>query len=109
MINEVKLNLILKAIDDKKGENIQTFDVDEYSPFFTNIVICTMINKRAGRAIADEIDKVCAQINEPIKNIEGDNTSEWVLVDCGDIIVHVFTEKERERINLDQLISKYHN
>ena len=97
-MNQVKLSLILKAIEEKKGENIQVYDVDHSSP--------TILNKRNGEAIADEIDKVCASINEPIRNIEGKRDSEWVLVDAGDILIHLFTENERARINIEQLISK---
>lgn len=105
-MNQVKLSLILKAIEEKKGENIQVYDVDHSSPFFSNIIVVTILNKRNGEAIADEIDKVCASINEPIRNIEGKRDSEWVLVDAGDILIHLFTENERARINIEQLISK---
>lgn len=105
-MNQIKLNLIVKAIDDKKGENIQVFDVNETSPFFSHIVVATVLNKKNGEAIADEIDNVLAQINDPIKNIEGKRGSDWVLVDCGDILVHLFTESERVRINIENLISK---
>lgn len=106
-MNDLKLTLIKKAIEDKKGENIEVFDVSENSPFFSNIIIATIINKRNGDAIADEIDRVCASINEPIKNIEGKRESDWVLIDCGDILVHLFTKEERIRINLEQLLRKY--
>lgn len=106
-MNDLKLTLIKKAIEDKKGENIEIFDVSENSPFFSNIIIATIINKRNGDAIADEIDRVCASINEPIKNIEGKRESDWVLIDCGDILVHLFTKEERIRINLEQLLRKY--
>ena len=105
-MNEVKLSLIKKAIEDKKGENIEVFDVNTSSPFFTHVVVCTSLNKRAGDAIANEIDKVCAQMNEPIKHIEGKNGADWVLVDCGDILVHIFTEQERVRVNIEQLLAR---
>ena len=101
-----KISLIQKAIEDKKGENIEIFDVDKSSPFFTHVVVCTSLNKRAGEAIADEIDRVCASIDEQIKHIEGKNGAEWVLVDCGDILVHIFTEQERVRVNIEQLLAR---
>lgn len=105
-MNQIKLSLILKAIDEKKGEDIVNFDVNTTSPFFTNVIVVTAMNKKHAEAIADEVDKVCASLNEPIKNIEGKNGSDWVLVDAGDMLVHIFTEQERVRINIEQLIKK---
>ena len=103
-MEEVKLSLIKKAIEDKKGENIEVYDVSEQSPFFNSIVIATILNKKNGEAIADEIERVVASIGEPVKNIEGKRGSEWILIDCGDILVHLFTVSERIRINLEQLL-----
>lgn len=105
-MSQIKLNLILKAIEEKKGDNIEVFNTETSSPFFSNIIVATILNKRNGEAIADEIDRVCANINEPIKNIEGKNDSEWVLIDAGDILIHLFTEEERIRINIEELIKK---
>ena len=103
---QVKLSLIQKAIDEKKGENISIYDVDSSSPFFSHIIVVTSMNKKHSEAIADEVDRVCASLDEPIKNIEGKNGSDWVLVDAGDILVHIFTESERIRVNIEQLIKK---
>lgn len=105
-MNDLKINLIKKAIEDKKGENIEVYDVSSYSPFFTHVVIATIINKKSGEAIADEIDRVLASIDQPIKNIEGKRDSEWILIDAQDVLVHLMTESERIRINLEQLIRK---
>lgn len=105
-MNQVKLSLILKAIDEKKGEDILNFDVSTSSPFFTNVIVVTAKNKKHAEAISNEVDKVCASLNEPIKHIEGKNGSDWVLVDANDIIVHIFTDSERTRINIEQLLEK---
>ncbi len=105
-MNEVKLKMILKAVDEKKGENIEVHDVYNVSPFFDRIVIATMMNAKNGEAIADEIDKVCAEIGEPIRNIEGRHSAQWILIDAGDILIHLFSEEERIRVNLSELIVK---
>ncbi|MDD7735198.1 MAG: ribosome silencing factor [Bacilli bacterium] len=105
-MNQTKLSLILKAIEDKKGEDIVSLDVEERSPFFSNVIIATISNTRQGQAIAEEISKVLDNISEPIKNIEGKKDSSWILIDAGDIIVHLFTPSERIRINLENLLEQ---
>lgn len=98
----IKLDVIKKAIDEKKGENIETIDVSDKSPFFTHMIIATIKNSRQGNAIGEEIQKNLSLLNETVRHIEG-RDSEWVVIDCHDILVHLFTEEERERINLEQL------
>ncbi len=105
-MNEVKLKMILKAIDEKKGEQVEVHDVRGVSPFFDRIVIVTMMNVRNGEAIADEIAKVCAGIGEPIRNVEGRRSAQWILIDAGDVLIHLFSEEERIRVNLSELIVK---
>ena len=106
-MSELKLELIKKAIEEKKGEDIEVYDVHESSPFFDYVVLCTCSNVRQGAAIADEIDDSLSKNADPIRNIEGKNKdSEWVLVDCGDIIVHILSKYERIRINLEELLAK---
>ena len=62
-MNQVKLSLIQKAIDEKKGENISIYDVDSSSPFFSHIIVVTSMNKKHSEAIADEVDRVCASLD----------------------------------------------
>ncbi len=106
-MNELKLQLIKNAIEDKKGEDVEVFDVHETSPFFDYIVVCTAQNNRQGLAIADGIEENLAKSGETIRNVEGKGKdSEWVLIDCDDILVHVFSKFERIRINLEELLKE---
>ena len=104
-MNEVKLEVITKAIEDKKGEQVQVIETRGKSPFYDYVVIATINNYRQANGIADEIEEKLALIKEEINHIEGDNQgSEWVLIDCGDVIVHLFTPSERLRVNLEELL-----
>lgn len=111
-MNQLKLDVITKAIDDKKGESIEVIDVTGKSPFYDHVVVATVQNSRQASSIADEIEEKLALIKESIHHIEGNTKeSEWLLIDCDGIIVHLFSEKERLRVNLEELLndSKSHS
>lgn len=106
-MKQTKLNVIEKAIEEKKGEDIVTINIEEKSPFWSYAVIATMRNSKMASSIVDEIQKNLSLINEEVRRVDGVNTSSsWVLVDCYDIVVHIFTPEERNRVNLDELLSK---
>lgn len=106
-MEQVKLNIIIKAIDEKKGEDIQVFDVTGRNPFYDHVVIATIGNSRQSNAIVDEISKNLALIHEEINHVEGDpRESDWILIDANGVLVHLFTESERVRVNLEELLNK---
>ncbi|MBE6143726.1 MAG: ribosome silencing factor [Erysipelotrichaceae bacterium] len=106
-MEQVKLNIITKAIDEKKGEDIQVFDVTGRNPFYDYVVIATIGNSRQSNAIVDEIQKNLSLINEEINHVEGDpRESDWILIDANGVIVHLFTVLERTRVNLEELLNK---
>ena len=105
-MEEVKLTLIKKVIDEKKGENIQVYDVSLTSPICSYIVVATMINGRHGKSLANEIQEIQEKLGDRVKHIEGGEMDQWILVDLGDIIIHLFTENERSRVDIENLIKK---
>ena len=106
-MEQVKLNIITKAIDEKKGEDIQIFDVTGKNPFYDYVVIATIGNSRQSNAIVDEIQKNLSLINEEINHVEGDpRESDWILIDANGVIVHLFTALERTRVNLEELLNR---
>lgn len=106
-MEQVKLNIIKKAIDEKKGEDIQVFDVTGRNPFYDYVVIATIGNSRQSNAIVDEIQKNLSLINEEINHVEGNpRDSDWILIDANGVLVHLFTENERVRVNLEELLNK---
>ena len=105
-MEEVKLELIKKAIDEKKGENITVYDVSTTSRICSYIVIASILNGRHGRSIAEELQEIQEKLGQRVRNFEGSDKDSWILVDLGDVIVHLFTEGERARVDLDTLIRK---
>lgn len=100
------LELIIKAIDDKKGEDIVAIDVSKSSPICDYFVICSATNERQLMSIANAIDDELAKNDFEIKKIEGKGTK-WIIVDAKEIIVHIFTKDERTSYNLEKLWSPF--
>lgn len=104
-MKEIKLEAIVKAISDKKGENIVTIDVSNRSPFCEYYVLCNVSTSRQADAIVSAIEETLANLKQTVHHIEGNNKSDWILIDCNEIVVHIFTEEERKRIDLETLLS----
>lgn len=97
------MDAIMLALEEKKAEDIITIDVTNKTPLNDYHVICTASNTRKMWAIKEEIEKQIEAIDGKIHHIEGTPESGWVLVDAFDIIVHIFSPQERERIKLEDI------
>lgn len=90
-----------------KGVNIKIFDVSESSSLCDYNIIASSTNPTQSRAIIDEIVANLRQNDQEIISLEGMSDAEWVLVDGGDVIVHLFQETSRDVFDLDTLWKKY--
>lgn len=88
---------------DKQAEDIVLLNVKELCSFADYFVICSGAVTRQISAIANEIENAMEKRKEKLIRREGDSESGWVLLDYGDIIVHVFGAAERENYKLDKL------
>ena len=93
-----KVNIIKDTLEDLKVKDLKVFDFEQSSPFYDYFVIAT-VNERQGNAAINHIKQNLSQ--EEIKHIEGKGGS-WVLIDCGDVIVHLFTEELRQYYGFDK-------
>lgn len=92
-----------RAADSKKAVDLRVLDVNEVTSFTDYFVICSSSNPRHGRAICDEIEKQVKQTGELPISIEGYDPAEWILMDYGDFIVHIFSESARAYYDLERL------
>lgn len=93
--------LVVKAIEEKKGEDIAILEMDKNSGAFTDyFIVCSGTNPRQIQAIADDVQK---QLNERPNSVEGYNQAEWVLVDYVDFVLHIFSERARKFYDLERL------
>jgi len=100
-----KLEIIVKALDDKLGEDIVAIDMEMASPIYDTFVICSASNERLMSALRDSVEESMAENGFDVKKIEGRRNSKWLLMDYGDIIVHIFDQDERASYNLEKLWS----
>lgn len=97
------LKIVTNACDDIKAQDIQILDMREISPLVDYMVICTGRSDRQVKAIVDKIKGEVEKSEYRIKHIEGKTHALWVLVDCFDVIVHVFQEDERVKYSLERI------
>jgi ribosome-associated protein len=93
----------VKAADAKQAKEIRVLDLRDISSFADFFVICSGANSRQIQAIADEIELRLKKKGEQPNSIEGYGNAEWVLMDYGDYLIHVFSEKARTYYDLERL------
>ena len=92
-----------KALADKKGRDIVIIEIGLKASFADYFVIASGGSERQIEALADEVDDKMAEAGIELKGREGKNTSGWILMDFGDVIVNVMTEEMRQKYNIEKV------
>ena len=92
-----------KAIDDKKGQDIKVIDIHTVSVIADYFVIASGTNSNQVQAIVDNVEEQLGRAGFEAKQIEGNRNSSWILMDYGDVIVHVFDEENRLFFDLERI------
>ncbi|WP_373747739.1 ribosome silencing factor [Weissella soli] len=100
---ENMLEVAVKAADQKRAEDIVALDIHEISLLADAFVILDAPTNRQVVAIADEIEDKMAEAGYPLIKHEGRREGEWVLMNFGDVIVHIFKKETRSFYNLEKL------
>ncbi len=98
-----KQRAVLEALEDVKGHDIVVFNVGRLSPFFERVVIASGDSGRQVRALAASVQEKMRGLGAQVHGVEGQATGEWVLVDLGDIVVHVMHPAVRSYYNLEEI------
>lgn len=93
----------LQAASDKKALDLVLLDLREIATFTDYFLITSGANQRQVQAIADEVVDKLKKSGTPAARVEGYRTAEWILVDYGDFVVHVFEDKARKFYDLERL------
>ncbi len=97
--------LAIDALEDRKGVDIKVIDVRGKSNVTDIMVVCTGTSNRQVRALAESVVEKAKENGIQPLGVEGDKNNEWVLVDLGDVVVHVMQAETREFYNLEKLWS----
>lgn len=101
--NTTLLDVVLDALDEMKAKNVSALDVRELTSVADNMVIASGTSTRHVKAVADNVmEKAKAAGFKPV-GVEGTESAEWILVDLGDVIVHVMQQATREYYDLERL------
>jgi len=97
---------LINAVKKVNGFDIYVYDMLNRSPFYDKMIIASVDSLRQANAVVGYIEEFFKDTNFKIRNVEGGNTS-WVLIDCYDIILSVFTKEEREHFSIDKIYMDY--
>ena len=101
--SEAQLARILKSLDDDKAEDIVQVDLRGKSAMGDYMVICSGRSSRQVTAIAEKLADVLKQDYGILSKVEGKEAGDWVLIDTGDVIVHVFRPEVRDFYQLEKM------
>lgn len=97
------LKLVIEAADNKRAEEIIALDVQNISYLADYFVIMQATSDRQVKAIAENIEEKVYEAGGTVRDIEGKDVANWILLDLGDVVVHVFKTETRQFYNLEKL------
>ena len=95
----------VKALDSKKGKDIQVLYTRDQTTLADYFVLCTGTSSTQVRALAEAVEEAMDRLGEPVHHVEGHRGGEWTLLDYSAVVIHVFTQEAREFYALERLWS----
>lgn len=106
LTTEEKTKAVVAALEDIKATDITIIDTSKLSSLFDRMIIASATSRRQTKALADNVVIKLKEQGEQIIGREGEDSGEWILVDLGEVLVHVMQPAIREYYNLEELWSK---
>ena len=103
MTSKEMTKLAINALEDKKAEDIRIIDISEVSVLADYFIIASGSNRSQVQALSDNVEETLGRAGNPVKQVEGYDTANWILLDFGDIIVHVFDNENRLFFDLERI------
>jgi ribosome-associated protein len=100
---EAKIKLVVDALEDIKAREIAVIDTSKLTSLFERMVIASGESNRQTKALANHVRDKVKEAGEYVGNMEGEDSGDWVLLDLGDVIVHVMQPAARAHYNLEEL------
>ncbi len=95
--------LVIDALEDKKAEDIKVIDISQLTVIADYFIIAGGSNRSQIQALSDNVSEKLGRAGHPLKQMEGYDTANWVLMDFGDVIVHVFDKENRLLYDLERI------
>jgi ribosome-associated protein len=94
---------VVDALEDVKAQDIRVFDTTPITTLFDRVVVASGTSNRQTRALAKIVHDKVREAGAPVLSIEGTDTGEWVLVDLGDVVVHIMQPVTRDHYRLEDI------
>jgi len=98
-----KQRVVVDALEDIKGHDILVYNTARMPSMFERVVIASGDSTRQVKALADNVQRKIRENGERVYGVEGEANGEWVLVDLGDVVVHIMHPTVREFYNLEEV------
>lgn len=95
----------IKTVEDLKGQDVVCLDIQKMSTIADYMLVVTGTSTRHVKSMADDLARRSKEAGIPVKGVEGTEQAEWVLIDLGDVIVHVMQAPVRKLYDLESLWS----
>ncbi|MBQ9322067.1 MAG: ribosome silencing factor [Eubacterium sp.] len=95
--------IAIEAMEDKKAIDIKIIDIEKISTLADYFIIASGSNRNQVQAMADEVDEKMSRAGYEPKNIEGYRNANWILMDYGDLVIHIFDEENRLFYDLERI------
>ena len=95
--------VVVDALEDVKGQDIKVFNTEHLSDMFERVVVASGTSNRQTRSLASSVVEKVKQAGGYVVSVEGEDTGEWVLVDCGEVVVHILQPTFRSYYNLEEI------
>lgn len=103
MESDALKKLAVDTLEDMKGKDIECLEVGELTSIADYMIVATGTSNRHVKAMADEVVKKVKEAGHPVKGMEGEGQAEWILLDLGDVIVHLMQQATRKLYDLEAL------
>ena len=100
---EKMTRLAIKGLEEKKANDIRILDIEKISTLADYFIIASGSNRNQVQAMADNVDEILGKAGYQVKQVEGYSTANWILMDYGDLIIHVFDEENRLFYDLERI------
>ena len=95
--------LACEALEDKKASDIKVIDIEQITTLADYFIIASGSNRNQVQAMADNVEEVLGKAGVHPKQIEGYQTANWILMDYGDVVIHIFDEENRLFYDLERI------
>ena len=102
MTSKELTKLAVAALEDRKAEDVTVIDISEISPIADYFIIANGTNQNQLQAMRDAADEALYKAGVKVQPIEGNQRSTWILMDYGDIIIHIFSKEDRLFYDLER-------